>query len=46
LILGKLEAQKIPVELSVKEGEEHGWENMDQDRKEFVKWFDKYLMPE
>lgn len=33
----------VPLKLIVKPGADHGWENMDKDRMEFVKWFDKYL---
>lgn len=34
---------KVPMELKVVPGADHGWQNMNEDRKEFVKWFDKYL---
>ncbi len=33
----------VPLTLVVKPGADHGWKNMNEDRKEFVKWFDKYL---
>ncbi|MFY0630666.1 MAG: prolyl oligopeptidase family serine peptidase [Flavobacteriaceae bacterium] len=33
----------VPLTLIIKPGADHGWENMNEDRKEFVKWFDKYL---
>lgn len=33
----------VPLTLIVKPGAAHGWPNMNEDRKEFVKWFDKYL---
>lgn len=33
----------VPLTLIVKPGKAHGWTNMNEDRKEFVKWFDKYL---
>ena len=33
----------VPMELKVVPGADHGWDNMNEDRKEFVKWFDKYL---
>ena len=39
----KLKAAGIPVTLTVKPGADHGWENMNEDEKDFVKWFDKYL---
>jgi acetyl esterase/lipase len=44
LIVSKLEQENVPVVLSVKEGGEHGWDNMYLERVEFVKWFDKYLV--
>lgn len=39
----KLKAAGIPVTLTIKSGAGHGWKNMDEDEKEFIKWFDKYL---
>jgi dipeptidyl aminopeptidase/acylaminoacyl peptidase len=33
----------VPLALVIKPGADHGWKNMNEDRKEFVKWFDKYL---
>lgn len=39
----KFDSIKLPLSLIVKPGAEHGWENMNEDRKAFVKWFDKYL---
>tara|TARA_R110000787_G_scaffold263775_2_gene369636 strand:- start:968 stop:1906 length:939 start_codon:yes stop_codon:yes gene_type:complete len=33
----------VPLKLIIKPGADHGWKNMNEDRKEFVKWFDKYL---
>jgi acetyl esterase/lipase len=39
----KLLAAKVPVQLKVKEGADHGWRSMIEDEKEFVQWFDKYL---
>ena len=36
-------SKKVPFSLTIKQGEDHGWKNMAEDRKEFVKWFDKYL---
>jgi acetyl esterase/lipase len=43
LIKEKFLAVKVPVTLTVKPGGGHGWDNMADDRKEFVKWFDQYL---
>ncbi|HEU4472314.1 MAG TPA: alpha/beta hydrolase [Flavisolibacter sp.] len=43
LLQKKMQAAKVPFELKVKQGGDHGWKNMMQDEKEFVKWFDKYL---
>ncbi len=43
LLQEKLTEAKVPVVLTIKPGADHGWENMAEDRKEFVKWFDKYL---
>jgi len=34
----------IPSILKIKAGADHGWENMNIDRLEFVKWFDTYLI--
>lgn len=39
----QLKAAGIPVTLTIKPGAGHGWPNMNEDEKEFVKWFDKYL---
>ncbi|MBL4605256.1 MAG: alpha/beta hydrolase [Flavobacteriaceae bacterium] len=33
----------VKLTLIVKPEAGHGWKNMNEDRKEFVKWFDKYL---
>lgn len=33
----------VPLVLNIKAGADHGWKNMNADRNEFVKWFDKYL---
>jgi acetyl esterase/lipase len=40
----KLKAMNVPVKLTVKVGAGHDWKGMDEDTKEFIKWFDKYLM--
>lgn len=39
----KLKTAGIPVTLAIKPGADHGWGSMNEDEKEFVKWFDKYL---
>ena len=39
----KFDAVKLPFELIIVPGADHGWENMNEDRLKFVKWFDKYL---
>jgi len=43
LLQSKFKAVGVPLILSIKPGADHGWDNMNIDRKEFVKWFDKYL---
>jgi acetyl esterase/lipase len=43
LIKEKFLAVNVPFDLIVKPGADHGWKDMGEDRKEFVKWFDKYL---
>lgn len=43
LMAQKLKAAGVPVELVVKAGAGHGWIGMNDDEKEFIKWFDKYL---
>ena len=35
--------KQIPVSVQYKQGAEHTWQNMAEERKEFVKWFDHYL---
>lgn len=44
LMAAKLKAAGIPVTLTVKPGAVHGWKGMNDDEKEFILWFDKYLM--
>lgn len=43
LMIEKLKRQKIPNKLIEKDGAGHGWPNMNDDEKEFIKWFDAYL---
>lgn len=43
LLKKKFDSIGVPLILKIKPGADHGWENMNIDRKEFVKWFDKYL---
>ncbi len=38
-----LDSTGVPLTLIIKSGAGHGWKNIKEDRKEFVKWFDKYL---
>lgn len=39
----QLEEHHIPFSVQYKQGAEHTWQNMAEERKEFVKWFDHYL---
>lgn len=43
LLKEKFDSIGVPLVLTIKPGANHGWENMNIDRQEFVKWFDKYL---
>lgn len=43
LLQEKFNAVGVPLVLKIIPGADHGWKNMNIDRKEFVKWFDKYL---
>ncbi|MES2847931.1 MAG: alpha/beta hydrolase [Bacteroidota bacterium] len=43
LIKEKMLVAKVPVVLKIKPDAGHGWKNMADDRKEFIKWFDTYL---
>jgi len=43
LLQKKFDNIGVPLTLKIKLGADHGWENMNTDRLEFVKWFDKYL---
>jgi acetyl esterase/lipase len=40
----KMEALKIPFVLKVKPGGLHGWKDLPEDEKDFIGWFDKYLL--
>jgi acetyl esterase/lipase len=39
----KFDDVKLPFELIIVQGADHGWKKMNEDRLKFVKWFDKYL---
>jgi acetyl esterase/lipase len=41
--VAKLKEKKVPVELIVKRGADHGWPGMEKDIQTFADWFDKYL---
>lgn len=43
LVMSKLEELKIPHELVVREGKEHGWPTIGQDLSILADWFDKHL---
>lgn len=43
LMIGNLKQKGIPNKLIEKDGAGHGWKNMNDDEKEFIKWFDIYL---
>ena len=40
----KANAQGVTVELTVKEGAQHGWEDRHVDEVQFVNWFDQHLL--
>jgi acetyl esterase/lipase len=42
-IIAKLKEVKVPAELVVKKGADHGWANLNKDMDIFADWFDKYL---
>ncbi|OIQ38036.1 MAG: hypothetical protein BM563_07020 [Bacteroidetes bacterium MedPE-SWsnd-G1] len=42
----KFDSIGVPLILKIKPGADHGWQNMNEDRQEFVNWFDKYLIEE
>jgi acetyl esterase/lipase len=43
VFIKKLEGAKVPCRLQVKPGGGHGWDSMNEERKAFAGWFDKYL---
>lgn len=43
LLMMRLKAVNVVSQLLIKTGEMHGWENISEDEKKFVEWFDKYL---
>lgn len=43
LIVERYKAARVPHELVVKQGGEHGWPNENLDREKMAVWFDKYL---
>lgn len=43
ILKNKFDNIGVPLTLIIKSGANHGWNNMNEDRKKFVKWFDKYL---
>jgi acetyl esterase/lipase len=42
-IIEKFKEEKVPCELIVKKGAEHGWSDMNKDLPVLADWFDKYL---
>lgn len=42
-VIEKLKAAGVPCRLQVKTGADHGWDNMNAERKLFADWFDTYL---
>tara|TARA_R110002049_G_scaffold309268_1_gene519558 strand:+ start:79557 stop:80489 length:933 start_codon:yes stop_codon:yes gene_type:complete len=38
------ESKGVPVELVIKPGAKHGWENKQADEVQFVSWFNRYLL--
>lgn len=38
------ESHGVPIELTIKEGFQHGWPNKRADEPQFVKWFDRHLL--
>jgi acetyl esterase/lipase len=45
LVMDKLEELKIPHELVVRPGVEHGWKDWQKETTVLADWFDKYLKP-
>ena len=43
IMIAKLKAAGVPCALQVKAGADHGWDDMNTERKAFADWFDKYL---
>ncbi len=43
VIIAKLQENKVPCELVVKKGADHGWIGMEKDLSTMADWFDKYL---
>ncbi|HUQ96260.1 MAG TPA: alpha/beta hydrolase [Chitinophagaceae bacterium] len=43
IMLEKLKAVGVPCKLQVKQGADHGWDNMNAERALFADWFDMYL---
>ncbi|MCI0700753.1 MAG: alpha/beta hydrolase [Planctomycetia bacterium] len=43
LIIAKFKENKVPCELVVKKGADHGWPGLDKDIKTLADWFDKHL---
>jgi hypothetical protein len=43
-MIEKLKEAKVPAELIVKKGAEHGWATIGEDIKTLDDWFDKYLL--
>jgi len=43
LLQKKFDSIGVPLILKIKPDASHGWRNMNIDRQEFVKWFDKHL---
>lgn len=42
-IIKKFEEAKVPNQLIIKKGGGHGWKNIEEQGKDFINWFDKYL---
>ncbi|EMI42443.1 TIM barrel protein [Rhodopirellula sp. SWK7] len=39
------ESKGVPIELVIKAGAKHGWPNRQADEIQFLKWFDRHLLP-
>ncbi|MBY0460213.1 MAG: prolyl oligopeptidase family serine peptidase, partial [Gemmataceae bacterium] len=44
VMAAKLKEHKVPCELVVKKGADHGWKGIDQDVTAFADWYDKHLL--